>query len=191
MELQPRLMPAVLASLAAAVCFVAARFLQDGSPTQMLAALFAVVFSGVAFVLGGDWLLYHLGQRLRELRTAQSISPELETMRLIASMRPENLAFMAAGIANVSIPMPSQEGPRTVLELGEGLRIPREFVEEFVSRIEGNQLPAVRSYRGAERGWARALIALAVEWQIATEARGNKPARLTVPAIILERKLGL
>jgi len=187
----PRLFPFVIAAVCAALCGLGAINTRNGN-LQFVLVVAGVAFTVYAAMIGLDWIAWKIGIRVKQFNEAKIVAnPVIALARIIADLRPDQLALMQAAPGLTLIDLP---GPRRVLELqaqGRLERIPTEFLEDFMAQIHGQDMPAVRLWSGVEREWASAIIETAVSLGLAQPAAGPKPARLIVPLAILAAKMGV
>lgn len=188
----PSLFPPMIASLLAAAFFALAKIEQLPDSARFLLTVVGIIFAGIAFVTGLDWLLYKVTLYIDQLRSAWN-APTIRLAESVARMNHEQLAMM--GMISPFVSEARMAGGQVQWWLHTPLiDIPYGWVSEYLEACELSY-PAMLPQHGKpdalNRDYIRSFTGLMVTNGLAEPAKGNRPAQWRLPLSDVSKRLGL
>ena len=188
----PSLIPPIVASFLAAMCFSLARIERFPDEMRALFVFLGAIAAVSAAATGIDWLMYKGAIWLEDLRSAWN-APTLRLAESVATMNHEQLALM--GMISPFRSEARMAGGQVQWWLHTPLvDIPFGWVSEYLEACEITY-PALLPQHGKpdalNRDYIRGFTGLMVTNGLATQAAGNKAARWNVPLADVAKRLGL
>lgn len=179
---EPKMFPAVLLGTIAVICIIPAWLNEDWPDwlrvTLALIGVFLFFYAGLVTL---RWVVYNYDQHTFQAARAAAITPDAEIIHAYARLQPYQAEALLRRSAALEA-KPGVAGPEMVFDV-DGVKIPSEFVYEFLENCGTEYLYPIRRYsEGSKyREWATAITNFYITRNIANMAVGDKPARWRYP----------
>jgi len=188
----PSLIPPIVASFLAAMCFSLARIERFPDEMRALFVFLGAIAAVSAAATGIDWLMYKGAIWLEDIRSAWN-APQLRTLELVAGMSPAQLSY--AGMMSPFSVEARMAGGKVSWWLHTPLGdIPYGWVSDYLESCQltyPNMIPQHGQPDSLRRDYTRWFTALMVSNELATQAVGSKAAVWNVPLADVAKRLGL
>ena len=190
----PSLIPPIIASFLAAMCFSLARIERFPDEMRALFVFLGAIAAVSAAATGFDWLMYKGAIWLEDIRSAWN-APTLRLAESVVAMNHDQLALMSM-ISPVQIELRTAGGYAEYWlrhPLSDAC-IPMGWVGSYLEACQlsyPDLLPQHGRPDAQNRDYIRWFTYLAVQNGWATAAVGNKAARWNVPLADVAKRLGL